>query len=84
VNGPIQIRGRSYEVEAVPETNAETAGAGPRYVLRGPRGAHYRTMRNMNTQHLMFLVNARAFGARSVIDGVWLSDKDGVLKVVAS
>ena len=74
----VQIRGRTYTVEVVPDDE------GPRYVLRGPRGANYTTMRNVNTPHMMFLVNARNFTASSVTDGIWLSDKDGSLKVVRS
>lgn len=79
----IVIRGREYAVEAKTETD-EIVGKGTRYELRGPRGAHYTTMRNVKTPHLMFLINARKFTASSVVDGVWLSDKDGALKVVQS
>jgi len=75
----IQIRGRSYVVEPRVSSRGEEG-----YRLSGPRGARYVTMRNVNTPHLMFLVDDRGFGLSSVTKGVWLSDEDGELRVVHS
>jgi hypothetical protein len=77
------IRGRTYTVETREETD-DVLGTVKRYDFKGPRGAHYTTMRNVKTPHLMFLINAKNFVKSSVVDGVWLSDKDGALKVVQS
>jgi hypothetical protein len=66
----IVVAGREFRVEP----------AGESYILHGPRGARYRTMRNVPRPHLMFLVNDQSF-VRSA-PKAWLSDKDGTLKVV--
>lgn len=49
----------------------------PVYTLTGKRGAVYSTMRNVNNPNAMFLINNRKFGV--VMDGAWLTDKNGVL-----
>lgn len=54
----------------------------PVYELRGPRGAHYFTMRNHWKPELMFLCNGRRCGlAKGLAEGVWLTDKNGKLEV---
>lgn len=52
----------------------------PVYTLRGVRGAVYSTMRNVKNPNAMFLVNNRKLGV--VMDGTWLTDKNGVLEVL--
>lgn len=52
----------------------------PVYTLRGKRGAVYSTMRNVKNPNAMFLINNRSFGV--VMDGTWLTDKNGVLEVL--
>lgn len=74
----IRIRGRTFAVAT------QTAGNGDlQYMLTGPRGAIYGTMRNVKTKHRMYLIDARGFGIPSSMRGVWLSDEDGILRVVA-
>lgn len=68
--GSITIEGRDFTIER----------SGDGYVLTGVRGARYRTMRNVNSPHLMFLVNAKNWARHA--PGVWLSDKSGQLKQV--
>lgn len=53
-----------------------------RYSLTGKRGGSFFTMRNAHNPHLMFIVS-NAMGNKS-LDGVWLSDENGVLKLVQS
>lgn len=52
----------------------------PVYTLCGKRGAVYSTMRNVKNPNAMFLINNRSFGV--VMDGTWLTDKNGVLEVL--
>lgn len=52
------------------------------YRLRGERGADYFTIRNQVETHMMFVCDNRGFGIASTMKGVWLSDKDGELRVV--
>lgn len=68
----------AYDVEPgeFPGVNGKESG----YDLRGPRGAHYRTCRNAVFPDRMFLVHVKRFGV--ALDGTWLSDKDGTLKVL--
>ncbi len=66
----IVINGTAFQVESL-EGN---------YVLHGPRGARYRTMRNVPNPHLMFLINDRGFTKQA--PRVWLSDENGALKVL--
>ena len=40
-------------------------------------------MRNARRPELMFIINERGFGPASVMDGVWLTDKDGTLRVAS-
>ncbi len=54
------------------------------YSLKGKRGAQYFTMRNAHKTEMMFVCNARKFGAASQFQGIWLTDKDGTLKVVGT
>lgn len=78
----IVIRGRPYKVTRAASTRVgETPFV---YTLTGRRGASYRTTRNEPKPDMMFLLDNRGFGIPSVMDGVWLSDKDGSLKVVSS
>lgn len=81
----ITIRGRSYEVSTrEPSEARKRAGqTGPVYDLKGKRGGHYYTVRNVPRPEMMFLCNARGHSS-AVVDGVWLTDKDGDLKVVSS
>jgi hypothetical protein len=53
------------------------------YTLRGKRGATYSTLRNAHRPELMFLCDARNFGPVHAFIGVWLTDKNGTLEVVA-
>ena len=74
------IRGREYRVETKFEPKDEKK---LRYILHGARGAKYTTMRNVRHPELMFIINERRFGPASVMDGVWLTDKDGTLRVAS-
>lgn len=71
----VRIDGRSYEVERV-----DKPGERPDYLLRGVRGARYRTMRNVPKPDFMFLVNDASFlkGAPKA----WLTDRSGDLEVL--
>jgi hypothetical protein len=75
----LTIRGRSYRVETTLDKKDEKL---LRYILHGARGAKYSTMRNLPHPDRMFIVNERGFGVASVMDGVWLTDKDGTLRVL--
>ena len=74
----IRVRGRSYEVE---ETDRKDSEGGLVYRLSGPRGARWQTMRNHHRPHMMFLVNERSFTSSQMMDGVWLTDEGGDLRV---
>jgi hypothetical protein len=80
---PITIKGRTYTVERKAAKNSEDES---HYILVGSRGARYYTMRNKVTPDLMFIVREGAFNsARTIgggLEGVWLSDKSGTLRVV--
>jgi hypothetical protein len=56
----------SYRVEVTTESQRapEHIREMPRYILHGPRGAQYRTMRNFNHPHQMFIINDKS-SARS-------------------
>ena len=73
LNPTLLLRGKVFDVSK----------SGNDYVLTGPRGARYRTMRNVNTPHMMFLVSGRKFTTQTM-KGVWLTDKHGDLHVVSS
>ena len=74
----IRVRGRLYEVE---KTDRKDPEGGAIYRLSGSRGARWRTMRNHHRRHMMFLVNERAFTSSQMMDGVWLTDEGGELRV---
>lgn len=71
----ITILGREYAIERKPDKDERIV-----YWLTGARGAHYFTMRNQAHPECMFLGNARRFGI--ALDGVWLTDRNGVLEVL--
>lgn len=73
----ITIRRRSYAVEPYTSHHGEK-----KYKLVGPRGGVFRTMRNVHQPHKMFVV-ADAMGNKT-LEGVWLSDADGTIRVLAS
>lgn len=66
----VKIEGIEYQVEKQED----------KYLLHGPRGARYFTMRNVNRPNHMFLINDRGFTKKA--PGVWLSDADGSLRVI--
>ena len=74
--GQITIRGRTFSVESV-----EVRGV-TQYALKGARGASYATLRNSTKPSNLFLIDRRGFGIPATMQGVWLSDEDGTLKVV--
>ena len=78
----ILLRGRTYRVVRSESVDRETGEVTRDYTLYGKRGARYRTVRNVPTPHMMFLVDDRRFGVSSVMDGVWLSDEHRVLRIV--
>jgi hypothetical protein len=79
----LRVRGRNYQVSRVElQTKNGTVEA---YQLTGARGAVYTTMRNVPRPEMMFLVGGGKFGMiSSVMQGVWLTDADGTLKVAQS
>lgn len=76
----IQIRGLNYSVEIF--TRVRDGKSECAYRLTGKRGASYETVRNVPKPEMMFLVYSDRFGPAAVMNGVWLSDKDGTLRVV--
>lgn len=73
------VRGRPYSVAShVVATGRPFAGE-LRYTLTGKRGGTYFTMRNVHRPRLMFLVTPKL--SSSVMDGVWLTDEGGKLRV---
>lgn len=78
MNMHIQIRGRYYSINKRPQEgiNGELV-----YELEGSRGARYYTMRNIHTPHMMFLFPAQ-FTKSNVMNGVWLSDQNGIVEVL--
>lgn len=54
-----------------------------RYTLRGKRGAIYVTYRRPTQPHLMFLCHESDLSVPAGYEGVWLTDKDGDLRVAA-
>ena len=71
----IQVNGREFRVEV------QNGSDGPVYHLHGKRKAHYFTMRTEPRPEIMFLCDARGFGVASSMDGVWLTDAGGTLRV---
>jgi len=76
----ITIYNITYTVTADPTADCGRGG----YLLTGPRGASYKTNRNVPEPTSMFLVNAKARCYTLPLKNVWLSDKDGTLKVTQS
>jgi hypothetical protein len=80
----IMLGRRPYRVEVT----AESAKAPehlrnlPRYILHGPRGARYSTMRNVNHPHQMFVINDKSFLKGNAFEGIWLTDEGGTLRVI--
>lgn len=83
MNTEIVIRGRvySYTVETLPADAVLDAGK-KQYNILGKRGAKYFTLRNQTNKDIMFICDRRSFGVASGMKGVWLTDKDNVLKVL--
>lgn len=77
----ITLRGREYTV-TVREPDHRTAKHGTVYVLSGPRGARYFTMRNVHRPAMMFICDDRGFGPVTSLQGLWLTDKNGSLESV--
>lgn len=74
----LTINGREFEVTVSTMLDPDRRRA---YELRGKRGASYYTMRNVPNPDLMFVVNV-TFTKSTGLEGVWLTDKNGVLEVV--
>jgi hypothetical protein len=54
---------------------------GAPYWIRGPRGAEYFLMRNLQNPHHLFAVNGRGFTKTAKPGGYeWFSDEDGRLR----
>ena len=75
LNEKITIRGREYQVACEERPGKEVS-----YKLTGKRGAVFHTMRNVHRPDAMFIIPA-SWGNKT-LEGVWLSDKDGDLKVI--
>jgi hypothetical protein len=73
----IRIKGRDFAVTAEQGADGRLV-----YHLRGKRGAHYFTMRTEPGPLLMFICDARHLGIASTMDGVWLTDEGGELRVL--
>lgn len=83
MNTEIVIRGRVYfyTIETLP-ADAVLDAFMKKYNISGKRGAKYFTLRNQTNKDLMFICDRRSFGVAAVMKGVWLTDKDNVLKVL--
>lgn len=73
----IRIQGRTYQVEQSDEGVHEMNRPG--YLLTGPRGARYRTLRNSRNRHMLYLMNDRDWTRAA--PKAWLTDKSGKLEV---
>lgn len=73
----LDIGSRTYQVSTMTEYNGQ-----PVWELRGKRGAHYFTMRNVHDPLVMFVCDARGFGPVKSLDHVWLTDRSGSLEVL--
>lgn len=71
----IIVEGRIYQVE-----RDDNAPHGPAYILNGPRGARYKTLRSIRRPPMLYLFNMRDW--RKGAPKCWLTDKDGELRVV--
>jgi hypothetical protein len=78
----IQIRGMTYTVEIF--TRCRDGKSECAYRLIGKRGARYETLRNVPKPEMMFLIHSDRFGPVAVMNGVWLTDEGGTLRVVRS
>lgn len=72
----VTVRGREYSVTTFGHTAAD-GSVETRYRLTGKRGAEYDLARNVRNPHMLF-----AMSWSSTLDGVWLSDEGGELRVV--
>lgn len=75
--GTVKIGNKEFKVE-VREPEHNTDAGRPVYVLRGARGACYRTCRNYRNKDHMFLFNLRSGGV--ALKNNWLSDEGGQLR----
>lgn len=73
----LTIYGVAYTITADPSMDCGSGG----YILTGPRGATYKTCRNVPAPTSMFLVNAKPNCHTLPLKNVWLSDNGGRLKV---
>ena len=78
--GNLVVRGRPYSVEAHVVPAGRPFAGEPRYTLTGKRGATYFTTRNVHRPHLMFIFSNAP--RSNVLEGVWLTDEGGELRVV--
>ncbi len=53
---------------------------GPRYILTGPRGAQYATIRTAYDPHRMFLINYKNWVKTS--PDAWFTDRNGQLELL--
>lgn len=74
----IKIEGREYQVEKLPDEDVHEMNR-PGYMLHGPRGARYRTMRNQPRPDMLYLINSRNWTKGAPKS--WLTDKSGKLEV---
>lgn len=76
----LQIRGKDYsvQVEAISQHNEK----GVTYWLTGRRGAKYYTVRNRVDLTKMFIVPENFLRGFKTLDGVWLTDEGGELKII--
>ena len=74
----IRIGGREYQVEKLPDEDVYEIHR-PGYMLHGPRGARYRTLRDRPRSHRLYLMNDKGW-TRSAPKS-WLTDKNGKLEV---
>ena len=73
----IRIAGRTYQVEQTDEGIHEMNRPG--YLLTGPRGARYRTLRTSG--HAAHALPDERQGWTMAAPKVWLTDKRGTLEV---
>lgn len=83
----ITIKGRTFTVTEIDEAH-ETEGpmkGRTEYRLLGPRGADYQTFRTVPDPARMFLVGFNGkrggFNVDPLGHGVWLTDRDGELRL---
>ena len=76
----ISIRRRPYAVTSHVVAAGRPFAGELRYTLTGKRGATYFTMRNVHRPHQMFVVSHKL--GSDAMEGVWLTDEGGKLRVV--